>query len=61
MKVKITLSTVIECNENAEELKYNKDYINSDGMFAIDHMVLTRDKDDDSFYVFDLVDAEDVI
>lgn len=61
MKVKITLTTVIECNENAEELKNNKDYINSDGMFAIDYMALTRDKDDDSFYVFDLVDAEDVI
>ncbi|MCK9319510.1 hypothetical protein [Methanoculleus sp.] len=61
MKVKLTLTTTIECNENAEELKNNKDYINGDGKFTIDHMALTRDKDDDSFYVFDLVDAEDVI
>jgi hypothetical protein len=61
MKVKLTLTTIIECNENAEELKKNKDYINGDGKFTIDHMSLTSDDDDDSFYVFDLVDAEDVI
>ena len=60
MKVKLTLTTIIDVNETAEELKKNKSWRDDDGLFAIDHMALTNCKDDDSFFVFELVDAEDV-
>jgi len=55
MKVKITMSIEVETNDSPEEIK--KNWVEN-GKIILDHMLLETDQIDDSFYVFDFIDAE---